>query len=171
MRERGKEERRTFAQRNVNEIPDGLLLSTVAATESYGARCKEKRFAARCSLARTERSVETTGAFIFRSPGRRRIRWCFPRECKSSRVYSLSPLSALSLAILSYLFVSSYLWFAALLWTVGGKKVLSDILSISILIFYLTRVQVESEVRSRVVTTSIKSFHVPRETPIKPCQK
>ena len=44
------------------------------------AKCsKEKRFAAKCVLVRTERSIETTGAFIFRSPGRRRIRWCFPR--------------------------------------------------------------------------------------------
>lgn len=107
---------RTFAQRNVNEIPDGLLLSTVAAREPRRALQREEIRSEMRARSDRERSIETTGAFIFRSPGRRRIRWWFPRECKSSRVCSLSSLSALSLNhLLSlYLLLSSRVYSIAL---------------------------------------------------------
>lgn len=86
-----------FAQRNISEIP-AVYYRRSLRERGYAACSKEKRSAAKCVRARTERSNGTTGAFIFRSPGRRRIRWCFPRAkvlafVRSLRRYLLRALS------------------------------------------------------------------------------
>ena len=83
---------RTFAQRNSRR---SVVINGGGGRATVAKRRDSQRNAR--SLGQKERSIETTGAFIFRSPGRRRIRWWFLRECKSSRVCSLSSLSALSL--------------------------------------------------------------------------
>lgn len=87
----------SFAQRNISEIP-AVYYRRSLRERGYAACSKEKRSAAKCVRARTERSNGTTGAFIFRSPGRRRIRWCFPRAkvlafVRSLRRYLLRALS------------------------------------------------------------------------------